>query len=790
MYDYDLSLMDHLNPWDRLTLCKYLNNNDQKPSWGSINQRIHSAIFGTLFDLAMVPTHMGLALLKTPIAAIRAVIIYIDPSKGDDFLKDYKFYKVAIHIYRAIGSLMISIFNPFLSLWNVEHALDMHLQARLISNKFERSLHNQKFKKQKDDEEKLQKDLETKKNIVTANVLDFKHKLKSLDTPYGCNLKKLNELLIQSIKIRKNYFNFSKKNPELKSFIELNIKEIESEYKNLRKKLLLYKKKRVNEAMKVYSVFEKRINELKYEINIGSIIPSVEKLYVSCNEAYEMLNKLKNLKKWCIFSKSDFSKTEENLKNFLKITCANYKKFALRSFTELSFFSFKNKDLTKKENFIKQINLFNQQRVVIFNILRDINAYNSIDDIKYEIEIAKITNQMMDHFRKIDCNDVFEFEITEEIISILKKLNLNNKDISKIINNQDVRNKYKKIRILRQEKETFKEKLENSSDHRLKRKIAKAEFALQIRGLGFDVGLKISEKGVNKALFITDVISKKKPGKIIGVFKPENASTTMINFIKEMTGQTQEQLLNKDAYPMTCAEKATYIVANEWNNPYLTLAPVKIMEMEIIADPKQTELKETKMGAFIVYEGGTKEAQEIIPEWDKKEDFSEEELNLFQSFTALDYFTGNLDRHEQNWLVKWNEVLKLVVQIFPIDNSNSFPERLPGWQNIVAWKSRFAWKNLKIAKKPYTAAMKQFIESKSNDLSVDLIIKKITSDPEIDRASQTKDPKKVFLTTDSIKGLRSRAKILQKISSGDIQTPEELAGYWYDKLILEVEMDV
>lgn len=83
----------------------------------------------------------------------------------------------------------------------------------------------------------------------------------------------------------------------------------------------------------------------------------------------------------------------------------------------------------------------------------------------------------------------------------------------------------------------------------------------------------------------------------------------------------------------------------------------------------------------------------------EREDFDADELEHLQLMAIFNYFSGDLDGKDDNWLVQVED--GKVVGIVKIDNGSSFPDlplsKIRDWWTL---KKTYAWKNHKWAKKP------------------------------------------------------------------------------------------
>lgn len=300
-----------------------------------------------------------------------------------------------------------------------------------------------------------------------------------------------------------------------------------------------------------------------------------------------------------------------------------------------------------------------------------------------------------------------------------------------------------KIERLRREKKEDPS-LVKDSDHRLERKAAKAEFACMVKG---NDCMESTGKGVHGSQFVKSVKDKR-----LGVFKPIPVTEAKPFFFQ------QKAYLNKGTVAEAAAERASYILAKELNNPYLTVPAVKIMDLN------------GKKGSFAVYEKG-KPADKIIREIDQKATYSIEELNIFQIFIILDYLLGNLDRHEENWLADWDG--KTLKAIYPIDNANTFPTHKPSWYNFNAAKNVYRWQRLRLAGIPFTPEMRKFINKTIIDGNLQRIIQKINEDEQI-RSCYPEG----FLQGDPKKDFEFRTlKLRQLLLDYDNLAPNQLAPH-------------
>lgn len=292
------------------------------------------------------------------------------------------------------------------------------------------------------------------------------------------------------------------------------------------------------------------------------------------------------------------------------------------------------------------------------------------------------------------------------------------------------------IPILEQSIRPHPLKEKKDPDARLQRRVAKFSFMIP------------TEIGVNDSQFVMSAKNKK-----VGVFKISQGEGIWNPF-------SQKAYLNPGPMAQTASERAAYLFAKEFNNPHLTVPPVKIMELE------------GKKGSFAVYEKGTP-ADEIVHLFDTKETYTDEELYIFQIFVIFDYLLGNLDRKLENWLLDWVE--NEIRAIYPIDNANAFFTQKPeGLLGLNAAKHLYAWKNLRLATFAFTPAMRKDIEENVNDDLIQRIIKSINEDEQI----RSCYPDGKFLSEPSRKDMECRGlKLRTLIQQNRGLTPKVLAEF-------------
>lgn len=637
----NINSFNPINPWDHLTRSQYESNKSKSLTKEAVKKRIQSAVLGTFYDLGMIPVNVALATVKTPVATIRAVVLFISPKVGQDFLKNWDGKSVVLHLYRAASLVVIVVVNPFISLVNPDKALNFHLNKALIPGDYKKELQQSLEKRQQ----------------------SFQRKLSEFE----------------------NTIDQSKK-------VEETLKTIE-ELDTFAKEFNSYQLEQIPAAVPFCTSFEKQLSNLQSKA-IGKKDEQMAFLLKEAIEINKQNEEYQKLYRDHTKLASDTSKISQRALETKDLMTV----FECREQVEGTIkFIEQDKDKLKPEHYEDIIS----------------RAQSSLTTIENQLEFLQALKQAGD--RKIE-------EWKSDI---------------------EIRNLFENILKLRNEKKADSS-LKTNPDHLLARKIAKGQFAIKL-----GVGLKSIGKGVHGAKLVKSV-----NGKELGVFKPQelpgekSSDKSFFHKLKNIFGQGQEQFLNDGVYADTCAEKAAYILAQELNCQELTVSPVKIVDFE------------DRTGAFLVFAKKTKEAAVISKELQEKQDYTEEELNIFQSFAIYDYLLGNLDRHDRNWLVEWeNNKMKKIV---PIDNANSLPKGNPTLLNYGAWRSLYAWKSYKIAEIPFTEKMKEFVQNNITSEKIESIIEKIENDSEISDLYKN-EQRGHFLSEESKEGLRRRAEVLRKI---------------------------
>lgn len=326
----------------------------------------------------------------------------------------------------------------------------------------------------------------------------------------------------------------------------------------------------------------------------------------------------------------------------------------------------------------------------------------------------------------------------------------------------------KELKTLREEKRAGA--IQDEEEHRAKRKLAKAQLGQR---LGKKDRANTGATGTKILVSVTD-----KP---VGVFKLSAEHVgwkiKLKNWVKSRFGAQLSYLkANKLAQPL--AEKASYIVSRDLS---FGLAPPSV----------QADISK-RMGVFqvfvskekgrplsrVVEESTVRMMQRAaeIPKYqvaktvlegpnsfDATQQFDAAELFELQKFMIFDYLIGNLDRHEENWLVLMDG--QNLRKIKAIDNANAFPKRQPKLGSVGA-RNQYKWKERNFAKQEFGKIVKEFVMENLSKDKIARVLGKVKS--EIDDFIEP-EMEELFL---------KRANVIRKIVlETEHSTPFLLAEY-------------
>jgi len=293
--------------------------------------------------------------------------------------------------------------------------------------------------------------------------------------------------------------------------------------------------------------------------------------------------------------------------------------------------------------------------------------------------------------------------------------------------------------------------------HTLSRKIAKARFALKL-GLGTEAagtGLSGSEfvRGIN--------------GKRLGLFKVTMDKTNMTKWLNDCVlpyfWSNQPYYLKSGPKAGVEAEEAAYVVSSSAGFGRL-VPPTMVMSFNDVVGSFQLMAKK-EIGDNIT------EFENIIDEFEQRESYKSEEVNLFQNFAVYDYLINNLDRHHGNWIVEYTNVDGEVElkRIHAIDHDRAFSVENPGGSSRGS-KNQYKWKSLKIAGEEITSETKRFIQQNLQVNQIEGVIEQVMQNVP------------GFLTDSMKKQIYQKAAVLWKIAN-EGGTFKELGGLGNDDAI-------
>ncbi len=315
-----------------------------------------------------------------------------------------------------------------------------------------------------------------------------------------------------------------------------------------------------------------------------------------------------------------------------------------------------------------------------------------------------------------------------------------------------------KLFLLKEEKKQTP-KMAFDPAHRLKRKIAKAKFAVLL-----GIQPEKSPTGIHRAAIYTDYKGKK-----LGIFKT-GLEKSQIAFFKRLV----QWLLSLMGFR---AQKELYRSQAEIPSMYSELAASSLdtfFQFHFIPTTGFACLQ-NQVGSFMIWEKRGMSAAE----WNPEETPTSYELDLFQAFIIADYLLGNADRHRKNWHVRlYNGRL---IQITAIDNGNAFIEKNPkeSYWDWIARKSQYAWKTHPFAKEKFTKVAREMMTS-ITEQRVEEFIQEITQT----FGNKGKYPEgKRFLSAAMLKRLRERGAVLRTMAKKSECGPEDLAKLYSSKAI-------
>ena len=285
-----------------------------------------------------------------------------------------------------------------------------------------------------------------------------------------------------------------------------------------------------------------------------------------------------------------------------------------------------------------------------------------------------------------------------------------------------------KLSLLRVEKE--KAGFKKTEAYKMKKAVAKAKLMFMLK-----IGITVN-KGCSGSLLISWFNLKK-----IGIFKAELPKENCISWFRgyiESALGLQESHLTTSHMAKPKAEVAAYILDRHFNFNITCATSIQTFNKN--------------EGSFQLFAQNMCEAREIKHLLEEKFEFEEQEIYNFQLMVVLDYLMGDLDGHEENWLVKKGKKGCLIKKIKKIDNANAFIQKNPENWILSSFNDlkQYIWSELKIAKIGFQEPIKELM-LKITKQEIEIVINKI------------KNQLPNFLDTDIIRLLYQRASVLEII---------------------------
>ncbi|NGX57421.1 MAG: hypothetical protein K940chlam3_00312 [Chlamydiae bacterium] len=254
--------------------------------------------------------------------------------------------------------------------------------------------------------------------------------------------------------------------------------------------------------------------------------------------------------------------------------------------------------------------------------------------------------------------------------------------------------------------------LVHDSDHRINRKIAKARFALK---LGY--GREAAGSGMSGSEFLRGV-----NGKRLGLFKVSTDRTSLWKRIHD--GFLKYFIFNQPYYlkagPKSGiqAEEAAYIVSSKAGFGKL-VPPTRLATFDGVEGSFQLMAKK-EIGEKIA------EFDKIKDKFESRDNYTNNEIEMFQKFAVYDYLINNLDRHHGNWMVEYTEKngSPELKRIHAIDHDRGFSLGNPSGYTLGG-KSQYLWRTLKIARHEMTPETKKFIQQNLRKREIDKVVQEI-----------------------------------------------------------------
>lgn len=277
-----------------------------------------------------------------------------------------------------------------------------------------------------------------------------------------------------------------------------------------------------------------------------------------------------------------------------------------------------------------------------------------------------------------------------------------------------------------------------TESYEMNKAVAKAKLMFMLK-----VGITVN-KGCSGSLLISWFNLKK-----IGIFKAELPKENCISWFRgyiESALGLQESHLTTSHMAKPKAEVAAYILDRHFNINITCATSIQTFDKN--------------EGSFQLFAHNMCEAREIKRLLEEKFVFEEGEIYNFQLMVVLDYLMGDLDGHEENWLVEKGRKGCLIKKIKKIDNANAFIQKNPetGYFSSFNDVKQYIWSELKIAKIPFQESIRELMLRITKD-QIEIVVNKI------------KNELPNFLDTDIIRLLYQRASVLEIIGGLPDESP-------------------
>jgi len=289
----------------------------------------------------------------------------------------------------------------------------------------------------------------------------------------------------------------------------------------------------------------------------------------------------------------------------------------------------------------------------------------------------------------------------------------------------------------------------STANYKMEKSIAKADLMFKLK-----VGIKIN-KGATRSIIVSWFDQKE-----IAIYKPHHTDQSwdlvFMDYLKyQLNMQVSHLSTSKMARPR--AEVAVHII-----DQYFDLGIT--CQTEIAALGNTT-------GSFQLFEHEMVEAKRIKAILDAKLHFHPKEVLNFQIMTILDYLIGDLDGHEENWLVRRGERGCLIGELKKIDNANSFIQRNPDNLGYLTDTKQYVWKEWRIAENRFTTEARELMQRITHrevETIIEIIRRKLPG----------------FLDQQMISLFLQRAEVLRLLANIDSASPKMLGDLQTDQEIV------